>query len=106
MDGETFKNILKTLEGAMVAGKITQGSSLSRQSSFNFTPDTDTSDSGTTENRPALDTHNSFGISKLDVEDKEDEEEILQDPREWIKVVNAFDQPKLTYNVTQKHFEK
>ena len=28
-----------------------------------------------------------------------------KDPRQWLKVVGAFEQPRLTYNVNQKHFE-
>ncbi|KAH7119097.1 DNA polymerase-like protein epsilon subunit B [Dendryphion nanum] len=105
-DGDTLRNILKTLEGSMVGGRIAQGSSLSRQSSFNFSSDAVVNDSGALNVRPGLDTNNSFGISKLDVEEKEEEESLLKDPREWIKVVGSFDQPKLVYNLAQKHFDK
>lgn len=45
-------------------------------------------------------------MSSLEVEDKDDEEELLKDPREWVKVIGAFDQPKQVYNVLQRHFEK
>jgi len=45
-------------------------------------------------------------MSSLEVEDKDEEEDLLKDPREWMKVIGAFDQPKLIYNATQKHFEK
>lgn len=57
-------------------------------------------------NRPSIDTNNSFGMSSLEVEDKDEEEDLLKDPREWMKVIGAFEQPKLIYNATQKHFEK
>ena len=100
-DNETLKGILKTLEGSMSGGRVVQGSSLGRQTSFNFGPDI----SGQI-NRPSLDSNTSFGMSNLQVEDKEEEEDILKDPREWIKVIGAFEQPKLIYNFTQKHFEK
>lgn len=103
MDGEneTLRGILRTLEGSMNGGRIVQGSNLGRQSSFNFGPEM-----SAPATRPTLDSNTSFGMSSLEVEDKEEEEDLLKDPREWIKVVGAFEQPKLLYNVTQKHFEK
>ncbi|KAF1357927.1 DNA polymeras-like protein epsilon subunit B [Lizonia empirigonia] len=103
VDGDTdvFKGILRTLEGAMDGGRVTQGSTLGRQSSFSF----GTEHSGLP-SRPALDATSSFGMSGLEVEDKDDDEELLRDPREWIKVIGAFDQPKHMYNVSQRHFEK
>ncbi|KAF2711297.1 hypothetical protein K504DRAFT_427550 [Pleomassaria siparia CBS 279.74] len=107
-DGEMLKGILKTLEGSMSGGRLNQGSGLSRQVSFNFTADANAQDLNALGARPALDTHSSFGISSLEVEDKEkdEEEDSLKHPREWIKVINAFDQPKLIYNTSQRHFEK
>ncbi|KAF2029944.1 DNA polymerase epsilon subunit B [Setomelanomma holmii] len=100
-ENETLKGILKTLEGSMVGGRIVQGSNMSRQSSFNFGPDSERLPL-----RPGLDSNTSFGMSSLEVEDLDEEEELLKDPREWLKVTNAFDQPKMVYNVTQKHFDK
>lgn len=100
-DNETLRGILKTLEGSMLGGRIVQGSNLSRQSSFNFGPDVNAQTT-----RPTLDSNTSFGMSSLQVEDEDEEEDSLKDPREWLKVVSAFDHPKLLYNVTQKHFEK
>jgi DNA polymerase epsilon subunit 2 len=105
-DGDTLKSILKTLEGSMVGGRLTPSSGLSRQTSFNFAPGVDMQDAETLGTRPVLDSQTSFGMSSLEVEDKEDEDELLRDPREWMKVVGAFEQPKLVYNVTQKHFDK
>ncbi|KAF2746807.1 DNA polymeras-like protein epsilon subunit B [Sporormia fimetaria CBS 119925] len=102
-DGDLLKNILKLLEGSMSGGRITSGSNLSRQTSFNFPGDASAADAG---QRPGLDTVNSFGISKLEVEDPEDEDDLLKDPREWLKVIGAFDQPKLVYNTSHKHFDK
>lgn len=100
-ESETLKGILKTLEGSMLGGRIVQGSNLSRQSSFNFGPETNGIPS-----RPALDSNTSFGLSNLEVQDHEDEDEHLKDPRDWLKVVGAFEQPKMVYNFTQKHFDK
>lgn len=106
-DGDTLKNILKTLEGSMTGGRIVAGSTLGRQGSFNFS--FDTSGNVTPVNgaaRPALESQDSFGMSSLGVEDNVEEEDILKDPREWMKVIDAFEQPKLVYNVSQKHFDK
>ncbi|KAJ4375796.1 DNA-directed DNA polymerase epsilon, subunit B [Neocucurbitaria cava] len=100
-ENETLRSILKTLEGSMNGGRVVQGSSLSRQSSFNFGPEISARPA-----RPTLDSNTSFGMSSLQVEDKEEDEDLLTDPREWINVIGAFEQPKLIYNVTQKHFEK
>lgn len=96
-ESETLKNILKTLEGFMAGGRLTQGSTMGRHSSFNFGPE---------QSGQPLDVLSSFGMSSLEVDDKEEEEDLLKDPREWLKVVGAFEQPKLLYNATQKHFEK
>lgn len=104
-DGQLLKSILKTLEGSMSGGRIIQGkSTVSRQSSFAFkdvdaVPD-DESD------RPSMPHHgSSFGMSGLSVEVEEEELE-TQDPRAWLKVVSAFDQPRLVYDIQRKHFDK
>jgi DNA polymerase epsilon subunit 2 len=105
-EGEALKNILKALEGSMSGGRITPGSGLSRQGSFTFGSNSGAQETGNSIQKPPLEHQTSFGMSNLQVKDKEDEEEFLKDSREWIQVVSAFDQPKLLYNVTQKHFEK
>lgn len=99
-DKDVFKGILRTLEGAMDGGRVSQGSTLSRQSSFHFGADQ------ALPSRPALDATSSFGMSGLEVDDKDEDEELLKDPREWLKVIGAFEQPKQVYNVSQRHFEK
>jgi DNA polymerase epsilon subunit 2 len=91
----------KELEGAMLGGRIVQGSNMSRQSSFNFGPEIQGIPT-----RPGLDNNTSFGMSSLEVEDHDEEEDLLKDPREWVKVIGAFEQPRMMYNVTQKHFDK
>jgi DNA polymerase epsilon subunit 2 len=105
-DGEALRRILKAIEGSMSGGRIVNGSNLGRQSSFNFGPDANTNGGPSLDNRPALDHNTSFGMSSLEVADKDDEEETLKDPREWLKVIGAFEQPRLVYNVSKKHFER
>ncbi|KAF2478208.1 DNA polymerase epsilon subunit B [Lindgomyces ingoldianus] len=105
-EGETLRNILKTLEGSMSGGRIAPGSGLSRQTSFTFASEPSAQNIVGFGGRPALESQASFGMSNLEAEEQEEEEDVLKDPREWMKVVGAFEQPKLFYNVTQKHFEK
>ena len=101
-EGEELKNILRNIEGSMSGGKISHGG-ISRQSSFAFgAGDADIVGS---ETRPGgLTREDSLGMSALGVNDEE-ETGSTEDPRRWLKIVGAFDQPRLTYNVTQKHFE-
>jgi len=99
--GEMLKNILKTLDGCMSGGRVSSSrKGLSRQTSFAF------SDHTHGDVRPGLNSQDSFGISLLDVKDTEEEDEKLKDPRDWVNVIGAFDQPRLMYNVTKKHFDK
>ncbi len=102
-EGEELNNILRNIEGSMIGGKISQQGGLSRQNSFAF--GASDGDNAAPEKRSgALGREESFGMSGLGVEDEEETNKI-KDPRRWLKVVGAFDQPRLTYNVTQKHFE-
>ncbi|KAF2807699.1 uncharacterized protein BDZ99DRAFT_446506 [Mytilinidion resinicola] len=105
-DGAALKAILKAIEGSMSGGRIVQSShsALSRQGSLVFGPDVNVEDSAAT--RPPLGHNESFGISRLEVEDPQEEEEAYKDARDWIQVVGAFEQPRLVYSVNKKHFEK
>ena len=90
----------------MSGGRLVQGNPpLSRQGSMKFGAEGSIQELGGL--RPGLgDSQNSFGMSSLEVEDPEEEEDALKDPREWINIIGAFDQPRLVYNVNKKHFEK
>lgn len=104
-DGAMLKNILKTLEGCMSGGRIVPGKSgLSRQSSFSFASDGESTPLETT--RPSLPGQNSsFGLSGLAVDSRDQEEESTSlDPQTYLKIISAHDQPRLTYDVNKKHF--
>ncbi|KAI9725531.1 MAG: DNA-directed DNA polymerase epsilon, subunit B [Chrysothrix sp. TS-e1954] len=105
-DGK-LDQILKQLETCMSGGKIVgalrtkkglsgQGSALE----------------GLIRQRPDLDrneSQDSLGLSALDVEDRpEDESKDTKegDIRSWLKVVGAFEMPRLTFNSDSKHFGK
>ena len=88
-EGDDVRNILRNIETSMAGGKLGRQGSLAEQ-------------------RPAgldrEDSRQSLGITALEIEDNEEDSQV-PDPRRWLKVVGAFDQPRLTYNVNQKHFE-
>jgi len=107
-----LKDILKTLEGNMSGGKIMNGPrGLSRQNSLMLdSPHQDAEVSKTRLGlRPAAvareDSQSSLGMSGLDFSEQPDDE-TANDPRRWLHVIHAFDQPRYTYNVGKKHFEK
>jgi DNA polymerase epsilon subunit 2 len=109
-EGNDLKDILKNLEGSMSGGRIVASREISRQNSLVL----GSSQNGEVSNtrlgiRPSLpgreDSESSLGMSMLEVEDEEDEE-LLRDPRKWLKVIDAFEQPRLVYNVAQKHLDR
>lgn len=107
-----LQDILKTLEGNMTGGRIVTGRELSRQNSLAIER-LDEADLSNTRLgiRPATlagdDSNRSFGMTALDMEeDDTGAEDELNDPREWAKTINAFEQPRMIYNVSKKHFER
>lgn len=101
-EGNELKSILNTLAGNIVGGRVVQGG-LSRQSSFALD---NSRDAGL---KPGLlareDSQTSLGFSSLGVDDEE-EESTANEARNWLKVIHAFDQPRLIYNVGKKHFDR
>ncbi|RDL37544.1 DNA polymerase alpha subunit B [Venustampulla echinocandica] len=111
VDGESneLKDILRNLEGIMIGGRIVASRELSRQNSLVLGSSQNGEVSQTRLGlRPHLltreDSQSSLGMSSLDV-DGEDEDG-LKDPRKWLKVIDAFEQPRLVYNVGKKHFDR
>lgn len=110
-DGEKLKTILRTLEGSMSSGRVgtpRSGNSLnpSRQNSFAFGNDSAVDLLG---DRPELERQgSSYGISGLRVQSPasgpEEEDHGSSEPRKWLKVISAFEQPRLTFDMDKKHF--
>lgn len=102
--GGKLKDILRTLEAQMSGGRIVGGAGrggLSRQGSL---VGLQRSDSLVLQ---AEESQESLGMGGLDVDaDDVEEEEGERNPRRWLTVVNALEQPRLVYNATRKHFEK
>lgn len=107
--GVKLRAILKTLEGSMSGGRIVGGaatngkSTLSRHDSFLGLTD-----------RPGMDrteSGDSFGMSGLEVaspgaDDIDEDVGAQTDVRQWMKVVSAFEQPRLVFNAARKQFER
>lgn len=105
-DGDDLRKILSNLDASISGGRVSHQDLSDGQATLPFV--------GNQENvqhvRPAhlipgvLTRQDSLGLSKLDVNDKEESHE-SRDPRKWLKTVGAFDQPTFIYNNTKKHFE-
>jgi DNA polymerase epsilon subunit 2 len=91
-NGASIKAILQTMESNMVNGRLVPGKVMDRENR----PSLRRNGSAMTSNTDNMDTP----IAEDDNDDADD-----NDPRRWMKVINAFDQPRLTYNPNNKHFE-
>ncbi|KAJ5650020.1 DNA polymerase alpha/epsilon subunit B [Penicillium longicatenatum] len=92
--GASLKTILQTLEGSMSGGRVVTGKvhpqdGSSRSLSGGL-------DAGRTES-------NIQGTRPGDPD--EDDSKLSLHPRHWVKAIDAFDLPRLTYNVDKKYFE-
>lgn len=112
VEGESkdMKDILKNLEGSMHGGRVVAARELSRQNSLVLGSSQHGEVShtrlGLRPNPMAReDSLSSLGMSTLEVEDEENDHD-LQDPRKWLKVIDAFEQPRLVYHVGKKHFDR
>ncbi|RDA92546.1 hypothetical protein CP533_4177 [Ophiocordyceps camponoti-saundersi (nom. inval.)] len=112
VDGSSkeLHEILKTLEGNMSGGKMAgPGRGLPRGDSM---LDIHEDDAAKTRlglrptTLPRLDSNSSFGVSALGMHDEADEDDETNDARAWLTVINAFEQPRLVFNVGKKHFER
>jgi DNA polymerase epsilon subunit 2 len=107
-EGPELKEILKNLEGSISGGRIILGRGLSRQNSLLLGDLQDKQPNTGLGLRPdpltREDSQSSMGMSNLDVDDEEDDEN--QDPRKWLKVIDAYEMPRLVYNVAKKHFDR
>ena len=107
-EGDELKGILRNLEPCMAGGKIVQGPSLSRQSSFAL-GEAGAGQDGSAD-RPAVlrrdDSQSSLGRSSPGIDEAEEEEDHTQDPRTWLTVIGSWHQPRLVYNAGKKHFDR
>ncbi|RKF71627.1 DNA polymerase epsilon subunit B [Golovinomyces cichoracearum] len=105
-----FKEILKYLEACMIGGRVVSRE-ISRQNSFVLEKPLD-SHIGQNHLNNKLEGdrngNNVLSIMSSSSSDPNDQEnrEILRDPRNWLKVIDAFDQPRLVYNPSKKQFDR
>ncbi|KAG9252003.1 DNA polymerase alpha/epsilon subunit B-domain-containing protein [Emericellopsis atlantica] len=102
-------DILKTLEGNMSGGKITgPNRGLQRSDSLlSGEDDLNTRLGLRPSGPPREDSNASFGMSAQGVQEEQgDEDDEANDPRAWLQVVDAYQQPRLLFNVGKKHFER
>ncbi|KKA28600.1 hypothetical protein TD95_003941 [Thielaviopsis punctulata] len=105
-----LREILKTLEGGMSGGRLVVQTkrSLLRQDSLTLDSSA-VSEADVAKTRlgitvPTMARADSGLGTQEDLDEIDDVE--LNDVRKWLKVVDAFEQPRLVYNVTKKHFER
>jgi len=103
-DSDGLKSILHGLEGCMSGGRVLQGMSLSRQNSIALCDLGDAARRRSGELRRE-EPQTSLGMSTLDVGDEEGTD-CNVDPRKWLEIIGAFEQPRLDYHVGKKHFER
>lgn len=92
--GASLKTILQTLEGSMSGGRVVVGKTTSQDGSLK------TSTLGVDDGR----VETASDTSKQGTAE-EDDTQLSLHPRHWLKVIDAFDLPRLTYNVDKKYFE-
>ncbi|CAI7601696.1 unnamed protein product [Penicillium discolor] len=92
--GASLKTILQTLEGSMSGGRVVVGKTTSQDGSLKAS--TLGVDDGRVE---------TAGDTSKQGTSEEDDAQLSLHPRHWLKVMDAFDLPRLTYNVDKKYFE-
>lgn len=105
-EGDGLKNVLRTVEGSMSGGKASSRSALSQSNSLAFVESNESAAplNATTNSLSREESQMGLGMSSFDVEDEDNTSE-RKDPRQWLKVIGAFEHPMLTYNINLKHFE-
>lgn len=104
-----LSNILKILEPCMSGGRVDVGKLSRQNSSVGLL-----SRSNSLINRPEMardDSQTSFGLSGLDVEDNTQFEQdgtdgSPLDPRQYLKIISAFTQPRFSYSTSKKSLEQ
>ncbi|POS82201.1 hypothetical protein EPUL_005569, partial [Erysiphe pulchra] len=111
VDGEhkDLKEIIKSLGVCMIGGRIVSPRELSRRNSLvsESIENIETNKSKLSIRSHHLGTGNNHSsLGSLETSLGEESLENFRDPRAWLKVIDAFEQPRLTYNVDKKHFDR
>jgi len=114
VDGEhkDLKEIIKSIGACMIGGKIVSPRELSRRNSLVSKSIENIENIETNKSKLTIRSHHlgtGNNLSRLVSSETSLNEESLEnfrDPRTWLKVIDAFEQPRLTYNVDKKHFDR
>lgn len=92
--GISLKTILQTVEGSMSGGRLIAEEIAA------------THDDSRGQGGHDIPVATSKLVPVIPADDEETEDSVTsRDPRNWVKIIDAFDQPRLVYNAKQKHFE-
>ena len=105
-EGDDLKNILHHIEAQLNGGQLSSRNGSGPSGSPTAVGSTQDAVLGDTiPNGLARETgRTGLRMSAPEVESSDNSLE-AKNPRRWLKIVGAFDQPRLRYNVNQKHFE-
>ncbi|KAJ5670213.1 DNA polymerase alpha/epsilon subunit B [Penicillium maclennaniae] len=95
--GASLKAILQTLEGSMSGGRVVAGK-VNQDGSVKST-------TGVDAGRLEISNDHSQGVFTRLEDVRENESQLALHSRHWLKVIEAFDLPRLTYNIDKKYFE-
>ncbi|KAL4937164.1 hypothetical protein BDV06DRAFT_203536 [Aspergillus oleicola] len=93
--GTSLKSILQTLEGNMSGGRIVDS---------RLAPNEESTQTTSAGGVPSLQ-HSHSAITMSDDQAPDEADETMIHPRHWMKVIEAFNTPRLRYNAEKKHFE-
>ncbi|KAL8664732.1 MAG: hypothetical protein Q9202_002867 [Teloschistes flavicans] len=96
--------VLRNIEGFMTGGRVDHQRILSRQSSLVLDRGLPTAAPRKFRNLDRVDSQSSLGLTAMDLEEDGNVPQ-TRDPRSWLRIVDAFEQPRFIYNATQRHFE-
>ena len=103
-ENNDLSTILGNIEGCMTGGRIVQRKTLSHQNSLTIRSGFQYPDKFNEGLLERADSQGSVEISNLHLAD-DNNDQLPDDPRAYLRVISAFEQPQLTYNVIRKHFE-
>lgn len=103
-EGSDLANVLRNVEGCIVGGRVVPQRALGRQGTLSSEQGLSTTRYATLDTLNRDDSQSSLGPTTLGLEDAE-EGQYTKDPRQWLRIVDAFEQPRLTYNASQKNFD-
>lgn len=114
-EDEYLAAILRNVESSLVEGQSAQLDGLDRHQRSVLRAPASNEDLKPRNESPGVfsreDSQSSLGLPGLHIgyDDEDaydaDDSDQLRDPRRYLKVIQAFEQPRLWYNWTQKHFE-